>query len=242
MQTQEQSKAQEVERPPFGRVLNPGSGEYGLVFVRVKFQNERLSLCGVEGPRPNGDARGSCGQIGDHLNVTRFAAGWDAEQLARLVSLWDRWHLNDLRAGCEHQRANWDVLEKLEIVSYGLTTDAHSLRLASLERAGKYAANGQTPDFNALEKALLGLARWFEALHTPPDADSPLSGCYKVKKRETKTAGWVYPKEHPKGLLCKPCEVCGYRYGSAWLFERVPELVIDELLAFPVSTVVPAWV
>ena len=41
--------------------------------------------------------------------VTRFAPGWNAERRDRLVSIMERWHLNDMRAGCEHQRAEgWD--------------------------------------------------------------------------------------------------------------------------------------
>ena len=35
-------------------------------------------------------------------------------------------------------------------------------------------------------------------------------------------ATWVYKKDHPKGLLCEPCPVCGYKYGTAWLKEELP--------------------
>lgn len=65
------------------------------------------------------------------------------ETIAKLLEVWDRWHLNSLRAGCEHQRRlGWDSL----------------------------------------------------------------------------------PHEETIG---KACPVCGYKYGSAWLHEPLPEDVID---------------
>ena len=66
----------------------------------------------------------------------------------RLADLWERWHLNDLRAGCEHQE--------------------------DVKRAD--------PD-------------WRERL---PVGDS--------------------------------CPVCGYRYGSEWRYEPVPDEVLTEIL------------
>jgi hypothetical protein len=48
----------------------------------------------------------SCGQnIDDVQSVTRCAAGWTSQDVASLVRVWDRWHLNDMRAECAHQRA-----------------------------------------------------------------------------------------------------------------------------------------
>jgi hypothetical protein len=54
--------------------------------------------------------------------------------------------------------------------------------------------------------------------------------------------GWVRPDEHREGLLGKPCEVCGYKYGTSWLFESVPDEVVSFLESLPVSTITPAWV
>jgi hypothetical protein len=76
------------------------------VFVTVEWDGRRLSLTGVEGPKSNGDAVGSCGQVtlgcADHVNRI--------PEYDRLAEVWDRWHLNDMRAGCEHQRAaGWNV-------------------------------------------------------------------------------------------------------------------------------------
>jgi hypothetical protein len=40
---------------------------------------------------------------------------------------------------------------------------------------------------------------------------------------------WVRRSEHPEGLLGEPCSTCGYKYGTAWLREAVPEDVLRFL-------------
>lgn len=56
-----------------------------------------------------------------------------------------------------------------------------------------------------------------------------------------KRANWVTATEHPDGCLSKPCEVCGYRYGSAWLFEELPREVIAYVEALPDAGEPCAW-
>lgn len=79
------------------------------VFVCAEFTDGRLSLTGVEGPTPNGNAMGSCGQIDMHLRepdgLEGFTAapGWTLPMVARLLDIWQRWHLNDMRAGSPAQ-------------------------------------------------------------------------------------------------------------------------------------------
>lgn len=225
----------------FEKVLHIGTAEYGRVFCKVEFKGGRLSITGVEGPKSNGDALGNCGQITP--TVTTYAEGWDALLLEEFKKIWDEWHLNDMRAGCEHQRATWNLDANLEIVSYGLTTEAYQERSRLRTLVAKAVGRGEpVPELSAQEKALLALDRWYANIHQPPDADSPLSGCYEVKKRETKRASWVLHEEHPEGCLSRPCETCGYKYGSKWLREEVPADVLAFLRGLPDSTVTPAWV
>ena len=91
------------------KTMRVGRVEDGDVFVQVEHDGRRLSLHGVVGPKANGDCSGSCGQIVDTLRGmtagAKFAPGWGVKSCARLVELWDRWHLNDMRPGCEHQEA-----------------------------------------------------------------------------------------------------------------------------------------
>lgn len=92
------------------KTVRIGSGESGSVFCKIEIKNGALSICGVEGPKNNGDCKGSCGQIVMHdWNIHQYAPGWSDELATKFRDVWDRWHLNDMRAGCEHQRAEgWD--------------------------------------------------------------------------------------------------------------------------------------
>lgn len=88
------------------KLVRPGGTVRGSVFCRIQYDGKRLSITGVEGPMRNGDCRGSAGQIADTLSeITTYATGWDADKVARFADTWCRWHLNDMRPGCEHQRA-----------------------------------------------------------------------------------------------------------------------------------------
>ena len=46
----------------------------------------------------------TCGQIDD--DVLTLAHEQHSADIVRLVKIWRRWHLNDMQAGCEHQRAD----------------------------------------------------------------------------------------------------------------------------------------
>ena len=86
------------------KIILIGTGQYGSVFCRIKFDGTRLSITGVEGPKRNGNCRGSCGQIIMHeWNIHAYAKGWDAAEVARFREVWNRWHLNDMRAGTPAQ-------------------------------------------------------------------------------------------------------------------------------------------
>lgn len=226
----------------FKRTVMPGSTSYGRLFVRIEFDGRRLGIVGVEGPMTNGDARGSSGQCIKALDrLKAIEPPFTVPQVQGLKAAWERWHLNDMRAGCEHQRATWDVAEELAVVSYKLTTEAYYLRERVRDRLANAAYAGDSITLTPIERALAGLDDWFKARFSPPDADSPLNGCYEVEKRETKTAGWVRPDEHPRGLLTRPCEVCGYKYGTQWLFEAVPLDVLEWLEKLPESEVPCPW-
>lgn len=64
-----------------------------------------LSVCSST-PHGGGQDRDSV------AGVVSFASGWDAERVARLLEVWDRWHLNGMQGLREELPA--DVLEWLE--------------------------------------------------------------------------------------------------------------------------------
>ena len=167
---------------PFNLLYKVGRTSEGSLWVEMRFDGTRLSISGVIGPRSNGDAFGSCGQIaGDLDRIIDYAPGWDEAKAHELAEIWKTWHLNDMQAGCAHQRgAGWDKRP----IDPRKPTDAYGRHF-----------HGQTHDsWNLL--------------------------C------------WVRPDEHPDGLLTKPCDECGYRYGTAWLTVEVPDEILTRLRSF----------
>jgi hypothetical protein len=128
------------------------------VVATIKWDGKRLSICGVEGPKANGDAYGSCGQVSesaDHVDRAIF--------YKRLMEVWNRWHLNDMKAGSPVQEA-WLRANPLKV---------------------EYPQSYYTEACLALHNV---------GLH--PDSD-------------------------------------GYKYGSAWKHEEVPQSVIEWLFNLP---------
>jgi hypothetical protein len=42
------------------------------------------------------------------LELTTLESGWKVGDVVKLHEIWNRWHLNDMRAGCEHQHPTGD--------------------------------------------------------------------------------------------------------------------------------------
>jgi len=95
-----------------------GEGDYGRTFCKITISEDKdmerkmLSICGVEGPKANGDCKGSCGQIHDSILINTFADGWDSEKLAKFINVWEKWHLNDMNAGTPKQKKAIEEWEK----------------------------------------------------------------------------------------------------------------------------------
>lgn len=214
------------------------------VFCRVKFEGGKLSISGVEGPLRNGDARGSCGQIEMHMgngDGVKPAPGWTPALIQKFLETWRAWHLNDMRAGCEHQRAKGWGSENLEIMEFGINSKAWELKHAAEEEMVKAAQEGRADSLTPAQVFLVG-PDWADKRYTLPADGSPLAGLYELKETKQELSGWAYESEHPRGVLMKPCPDCGYKYGSAWLKEEVPASVLEFLAGLPDSDKVPAWV
>lgn len=241
----------------FERVLQPGTvEEYAFgktqpvaVFVKVKLEDGRLSITGVVGPRSNGDAWGSCGQITDTLARPHFMPGpsWDEARVEKLRTLWERWHLNDMRPECPHQRARgWydKAGTKVKLYHWRLDQPTQKAKDAAKEAALEALEKGET--FTPSPAQLAATRQPYEkTTHTPkaPAHYEPRTALYPgaAGPVEEKGLGWLYEKEHPEGLLCRPCPECGYKYGSEWKTEAVPEDVLEFLAACPEATTRPAW-
>lgn len=168
--------------------------------------------------------------------------------LRKFCDIWDRWHLNDARPYCSHQRQlRWDKLATKEVTLYHYTKTVDAIRKqnAAKEAAIKALVEGKT--FIPTEEQTFYAALPYEV--TKPEEWQDEN--YQPRKRlyagdkgatEIQKLGWLRPSEHPDGILSKPCPVCGYKYGTSWLKEDVPQAVIDWLFNLPNATTEPAWI
>lgn len=222
-----------------------GTTPDGPAFATIQWDGKTLSIVGVIGPKANGNAEGPCGQIDGTLRALaesgrlHNAPDLSDGDIARLLEVWGRWHLNDMRAGCEHQRAEWDTAAKITVKSYGLTAKAHRMRAEAQSKAFAAERENRVAGLDAAESFLLG-PDWFKEIHSQPAEGDPRFGLFEEREIELKPAGQVYPSEHPEGLLTKPCTTCGYKYGSSWLREDVPADVIAFLESLPETNNLPA--
>lgn len=173
---------------PFKKMVNPGKISDHNILVEIEWDGNRLSMCGtITSTDDDGSSVGW--QIQDDLkrlqNSIQYHPGWDRDVMEKFLDIWYQWHLNDLRAGCRHQR---------DLGWHKMPIDPQK----PLDAYGKHFDGQVTPTWNML--------------------------------------AWVTRREHPSGLLLEPCPVCGYKYGSAWLKEDVPEDVLQWLYALPEFT------
>jgi len=195
------------------------------ISVDITFSNEgRLSLSGsVYKPNQFGTFRNvSAGQVQDQL-IADFPKN---KKAVCLYQIWERWHLNDMRAGCEHQRADWHPEEKITLYKFVMNYDTLKLQMELEKKAKAAAIKGETAVMSDREREILGAPYSFEHHNEHGHAEY-----YHLAISEVKIAGQTRPDEHPSGILTKPCEKCGYKYGSSWLFEEVPASVLAELRA-----------
>lgn len=209
-----------------GTTERGGSIELTIEIEDRNGKGTELSICGDVWLPSRRDIEAG-GQMRESLYdyIHKYAPGWDRARLEKVIAIWDRWHLNGMRAGCEHQRANWpDVTEKRTLYTYTLTNAALTLQGSLKRRAQDALANAGSASLTDEEKRVFA-APYSVTTHT----DTLPSDLYKLASKEDKAIGWLTEKEHPDGLLSKKCEVCGYKYGHSWMFETLPLEVITEL-------------
>lgn len=237
----------------FEKIVNPCTcNVYGRkhpvnAYAKIEYVGTRLGIHGVVGPKSNGDCVGSAGQCVDEIRNGTPATGWDSEMLRKFCDYWDLWHLNDMRPYCQHQKAlGWDKLatKKVTLYHYSLTHDYFMKQRELKNRANnKLGAEGHatlTEEEKELWNLLIKKTSWKpldDPRYEPQKKEDWYSGA-----TEEKTLGWLFPDEHPEGILTKPCPVCGYKYGTTWKTEQVPENVLQFLYNLPDSTRDPAWV
>jgi hypothetical protein len=145
----------------FTKVVYIGDTDYLKgVYARIDYRDGRLSI--------TGEGDGCAGHIVMHeWHIRTYKDGWDKSLEKEFRAVWDRWHLNDMRAGTKEQEEMIRVMIKAGALKENCTYD---------ERC------------KALDTACM----------------------YEVEHNGQK-----------------------YKYGHAWLFEDVPEDVLQFLLELP---------
>lgn len=232
-------------------ITNVGVTNIVKGYVKITYKKGRLSLTGVIGPTHDGNCKGSCGQCLEKIREGEPTEKWTREMLDRLCEIRDAWHLNDMRPYCFHQKElGWDRLARKEVMLYNYTLCREAInKQRDAERAAIEALkNGTvfTPSDEQVRYANLPYS-----ITTHEKLTGEMEELYKPRKpiytgdksaSEIKTLGWLKPEEHPDGILCKPCPVCGYRYGSEWQKEEVPQEVLDWLIHLPDAETRSAWI
>lgn len=216
-------------------------------FCKIELFDGRLAIRGVIGPMNNGDCQGAAGQCSDEIRVGVPADGWDREMLDRFCDIWERWHLNDMRPECEHQRKlGWrDIsVKKVNVFKYSLDSDGYEKHREAEKAALAALKNGET--FTPTPQQIEDYNRPLSLKVYSYDDEVPDPVGYKKDKilgsyRETKKLGFIYPDQFEDGILAKPCPVCGYKYGTKWLHEEIPDDIVEFLKSLPDAPITPAW-
>jgi len=243
----------------------------------------RLSMTGAVSEIVDGRPSGSGAMCQQQDDIRRLFG--HLPHVARLCDIWDRWHLNDLHAGCTHQRGlGWGRGKHILLATADLTPEQKSTieskHNATQNRRQLKAAAAYLKDTDARRLAF-DLAATDPHRHNPVE-QSDVDDAAKLKEaalfwnvKEWK--GWrsaygqaipspedqdAYgtPKNYPPPILRRfmpavlshiarhvchaeplpewftfedsllaPCPVCGYEYGSQWLYEPLPDGLAAEL-------------
>ena len=153
------------------KIVRIGKGMNGHVFAKIEFSATRLSITGVEGPKSNGDCRGSCGQIVMHdWRISEYAPGWSQALETRFREVWERWHLNDMRSGSPAQRAFLEAHPVTDRLNY-YTKACEALAEAGLNPDPSYLHNGKPYSYGSAWLAEEVPAEVVEFLQSIPESD-----------------------------------------------------------------------
>lgn len=241
------------------KIINPckcevytrtGEKKFKNTYVKIEYKNSNLRIRGFIAPLLNGNCLGSCGQCVDEIREGTPADGWTAEMLEKLCNVWDEWHLNDMRPYCQHMKElGWTkhISDKIKIETWTLTNDAIKMKENAKNRALDCLRNGQV--FRPTkDETVYANMEYSIKVYNNEDISYKYGklyrDAYELKKRdclghqntEYKIRGQVSYADCDLGFLERPCPICGYKYGTAWLKEDVPEDVIAWFDSLPEAT------
>ena len=206
----------------FGKVDYEGCGKKNLVLVDMAYVEEgekkRFSVCGSIRNARNTDS--ICG--GQCLDT--IAEYIDDPLFKEIYRLWKMYHLNDMHPECEHQaELGWREIARKEVELYSFHLNYEALKKIDTikNKVVAAAAAGESFLLPPDERNLLNVK--FSIKTSSKELPLTIAPLYKLEKTEREMLGWLRETDHPEGILCKPCPVCGYKYGSSWKYFTIPE-------------------
>lgn len=237
-------------------IVNPCKCDLGGLraanaYAEITFDGNRLSISGVIGPLPSGNCRGSAGQCVNEIRAGDPVNGWTREMLDKFCDIWEWWHLNDMRPYCEHQRQlGWDKIAGKKVTLYHYTLNRAAMEKKRQAEQNALAALREGKTFTPTDEQVKYASIDYD-LTTYKTLEGEMSQDYEPRKplytgdrgfTEENLLGCLEPNSHPEGILCKPCPVCGYKYGTTWQTEEIPPDILDWLFSLPETKETPAWV
>lgn len=125
-----------------------------------------------------------------------------------IMTLWEKYHLNDTNAWCEHQN-----------YGNGIHKDITIHKLSGNEEYDRISKIRELPD-RYLKVTDEGLKNVPMALYEYSSYDLK-----KGTNTEVKSNGWItYDEKYsPEGLIGKECPICGAKYGHGWYYMPIAE-------------------
>ena len=148
------------------------------------------------------------------------------KKILRIVAVWKKYHLNDLHPECEHQRKlgwNDSALEEVNNDKYNLIPDICSRKADIKNSAMEALKNHGVSSISEEDRKIINLPVF---TRTPEVYGKDF---YRLYKAEKVLRGHLSFEEDSRGLLGKPCPVCGYKYGHAWQYMPIPAEIIEEV-------------
>lgn len=221
------------------KTFNFGKIAYG---TNKNATNEVIVIVEYKENRKGQKVFSACGTVYTPSKQGTMTNGQCLDDIAQYVTddtfktiyrLWRLYHLNDMHAECGHQHAlKWHEKAKKQVNLYNWRMKHEIYRKqkenekAALEALKKGKTFKLTPEQQYLANLDYSLVTHTETL------PENIAEFYEEKKPlfrgddrhvEVKTLGWLKENEHPEGILGKACPVCGYKYGSSWIYFPIPE-------------------
>ena len=207
--------------------------------IDVEDKGKKLNLVEVEMEyRKDGNKKvfSASGSVWDSRHYDTIMSGQCLDEIAIYVKdpvfleiyrLWKLYHLNDMHPECEHQAAlgwNEKVKKKVFIYNWTIDTKASSVKKSIEKDILKDVKLGKTIVPSKEQSFYVGLPYGVKTYtEFLPKVLRELYRPSTYEPVKVTTLGWLKESEHPEGLLCKPCPVCGYKYGTSWNYFPIPE-------------------